>query len=903
MSQYQDLYLPLEVDTEFQERHYPFIETKDKQQKTITVQVRGVEENKGITFQHPDMGKDLTMPMFISPFVAFDYMSHMKYKWEEVANSVTDCKILHIDIIGFFLVADIYRIFQDHYLDEMISKLANQKPSQGIIEQKRRLRVYTKERNKKENPYIYLNKYVRIAGQIWQIAVGLIDTSAIQGNINYKTLCANTMVNLTYKDNYTSSQKKYMIQQYEDYREKFIAYGLDDVKNYKAIQGHDRLLQEVYKEIGISEYYNPSRPTIGATVNRLVESSLKKQFNIPNQTSLKELLKYASFDHFIENRSSTSVYLAKTNGGRCRNNRPLDVNAKGLIVDIDIKGCYGNGLKNQEYPIGKPMIISYPRTSKNNGYMSLREFLDVYEQELVPGLWFVRVTNSKELIHEQDYFMSWIPPKNIKDMEGCNEEYEDGLNNDLSKIYTHEIQLGVFQHDDLEWIRNTCTKIQREELLDHLQVVAGAIYPRTLRKESVADVLKENKYHEGKNRCLVKVKKIGSEVIRVERECYAWTSVNMGDLLISKLQEIRDRYPKDHTTKMNQFIKLMVNTVYGDIVSPYFNIGNTIVGNNITARARSMAWYMEKSFNGYQTITDGCCFDLNNVVKGNKKNIHSIVLMNIDQKRRERKIHLGPLGGRKKYRYKTIGDEIIIDGNTKIEIAKKAHDHMKKTFPKVRVIHQFQLEIKEIVTHLVTHGASNYQTRVGDQVKRTKMRSYKDMKYRGRDGKDLNPVLHFYEQLANEQQYKQRTPVFVESKIIKTSDYKKNEDRYKTIRLLPGNTYSSPRMLRECTLSTYAFKNHCQYRSWLKQASKIKKDFGQSYESYYTNGEGILNYQRMNQDIYHQIKEGYIRYKPVKRVKKMKHLYHEEFIKQKKYIDDKYREFSCLQRRPGVVKK
>jgi hypothetical protein len=106
-------------------------------------------------------------------------------------------------------------------------------------------------------------------------------------------------------------------------------------------------------------------------------------------------------------------------------------------------------------------------------------------------------------------------------MGSCDEEYEDGLNNDLSKIYTHEIQLGVFQHDDLEWIRNACTKKQREELLDHLQVVAGAIYPRTLRKEPAEDVLQENKSHGGKNRCLVKVKRMGGEAIRVERECYA----------------------------------------------------------------------------------------------------------------------------------------------------------------------------------------------------------------------------------------------------------------------------------------------------------------------------------------------------------------------------------------------
>lgn len=29
---------------------------------------------------------------------------------------------------------------------------------------------------------------------------------------------------------------------------------------------------------------------------------------------------------------------------------------------------------------------------------------------------------------------------------------------------------------------------------------------------------------------------------------------------------------------MNKFIKLMINTLYGDFVSPYFICGNTIVG-------------------------------------------------------------------------------------------------------------------------------------------------------------------------------------------------------------------------------------------------------------------------------------------------------------------------------------
>lgn len=66
----------------------------------------------------------------------------------------------------------------------------------------------------------------------------------------------------------------------------------------------------------------------------------------------------------MSNTSSTAIYLAKTNGGHCTNNRPLDVVTQGPIVDIDISGCYGNGLRNQEYPIGRPVVLEYNLTVK-----------------------------------------------------------------------------------------------------------------------------------------------------------------------------------------------------------------------------------------------------------------------------------------------------------------------------------------------------------------------------------------------------------------------------------------------------------------------------------------------------------------------------------------------------------
>jgi hypothetical protein len=59
---------------------------------------------------------------------------------------------------------------------------------------------------------------------------------------------------------------------------------------------------------------------------------------------------------------------------------------------------------------------------------------------------------------------------------------------------------------------------------------------------------------------------------------------------------LEERYNKSIEAKrsMNMFIILNINTIYENVVNPFFNIGKTIVGNKITARARSMAWYMEK---------------------------------------------------------------------------------------------------------------------------------------------------------------------------------------------------------------------------------------------------------------------------------------------------------------------
>jgi hypothetical protein len=62
------------------------------------------------------------------------------------------------------------------------------------------------------------------------------------------------------------------------------------------------------------------------------------------------------------------------------------------------------------------------------------------------------------------------------------------------------------------------------------------------------------------------------------------------------------------TRNPGHLIKLIINTLYGIFSSSYFEIGNTILSNNITGRARNDIWLYSRAIQGTQTITDGCAY-------------------------------------------------------------------------------------------------------------------------------------------------------------------------------------------------------------------------------------------------------------------------------------------------------
>lgn len=613
-----------------------------------------------------------------------------------------------ITCYGHFLTAEI-NLIANGAIKENIKQLQRNTVGRRI-ETARRIRCVTPARTQ-EFDDVELDFIIVINGVEYILCLRLIDTGAIHGVASYEDFCKASGHKLKYKDNFTKDEKSRMFEMSLRRPKDFEDYALGDLEVYEALDRFKEKWEEVYELLGLSYYYKEPKLTIGGSVKDLFCAALAKKLNMTSDDETSWFQKFNKFaDKYLYEQSAgslrqftrhTRALLAKVEGGRCRNNRPTDVfkgrkiNGKYdfvLIDDIDISGCYGEGQRNQDYFIGNPEIYDF-KVSPNNQYLTIREWLESYHVnveklitaadkhdykewrnpenwgELVPGAWYGRFSSRDTLKYPQDFFASWftnsgngvdVMAKFINKMQCDSEQHvtdwidfneEEGN----LKIFNHEIHNAVLTHDGLEWIFAIASKRQREEFLDKTIILTSSVYPRSQRilgkpKEALEELDEIHENWQLKNTMEKVDRGDGVKSWRYhDKECHAWFSVNLGELLINDLLIERKKAQKVYGKKspLDVLFKLCVNTLYGDMVSKYFVTANTVVGNNITARARLLCWCMEKGLHGWESITDGCAFELTRILFPSIDQINgeSINLHRQRSKLHRRKIKLGNLGG------------------------------------------------------------------------------------------------------------------------------------------------------------------------------------------------------------------------------------------------------------------
>ena len=507
------VYLPIVADTEFQtmsDKYRPLLESLNLGSLTLTAQLKTVHSSISHIFSHWDLNKTelpIHFPILQSECAAFDYVNTFGYSTTLMRcegklgqtwyNAVGKKRVLRLVIFAHFAVADFFRLFNGQLKKDLV-KLCYQSVGNSRINQKRRLTTeYTYGKGQFKKEYVKPQWVITLGDFDYALEISVVDSGAVHGPVSLSDLGRNTGVSLEYKDEMSKSDKADMLSQYLEHTSKFRNYALGDLAVYDALSNNAHLFKHIYEVLGVNAYYKIPALTIGATVSNLFRAVVAKYFEsvyceILDDKTLDELINFAcipaSANQLIKRENTTGGLNAKVLGGRCFNNRPLDTVDIGVIVDTDISGCYGEGMRNQLYPFGKPIIIEYPKDSTKNDYLCLRNFLNRYQNELVPGLWQVwfsvtKDTNpvnpqSLELPTPQDFFSSYHPPKRWGEMKSDTDNKEESWLElpDESKIYSHQITNGLLTHDSLQWLENVCSRPLKNFILDkaHFAGVAGS---------------------------------------------------------------------------------------------------------------------------------------------------------------------------------------------------------------------------------------------------------------------------------------------------------------------------------------------------------------------------------------------------------------------------------------------
>ncbi|NMG11943.1 hypothetical protein [Brasilonema sp. UFV-L1] len=959
--------IPLVIDTEFTDQR----RKKYKQQKRfgLTTQIKGVgvDTPKKIYAHTPlvNTGREMMglkpFPMVNSDFHPIDYLGDcglevdLRQGYDDELRIIPKCFVV---VYGHFLTAELNMICGGS-VKERIKQLQRSNGDEQITSGRRAFCQTTIDGMKLD--WVSLKHIIIINGIEYELCLKLVDTGAIHGVASYKDFCDSVGWKLSAKDNFTKDEKGRMLDMAIERPIEFEEYSLGDLDVYEALNCYFEQWQVVYEKLGLSDYYQCPKLTIGGTVKDLFEASLAEKLGLQAtdeddnsiwRKSLTEIIdkyvKPASASHLRQFSTMTRALLAKVEGGRCRNNRPTDVfkrrKIKGeydamLICDIDISGCYGEGQRNQSYFLGVPYIFDYEATATNNEYVSLRKWLTdlgvnidkLIESvnnndreawtnqdnwgELISGAWYARISTRETLKYAQDYFASWftttkdnldILAKTIRKMKVDTELQDvDWVDFDEEtgtlKIFNNEIWNAVLTHDGLQWILAVASPRQRNELLDKVQVLAGAIYPRSQRIDEpdvakALEILNERHVNwQGKNTTEVVRDELGNLGIdRKMRQCHAWFDINLGDLIVNNLLIERKKAQIQYGKKssLDVLFKLCINTLYGDMVSKYFVTSNPVVGNNITARARALAWYMEKGLHGWQTVTDGCAFELNEVMFPLQDNINGEIVNQHrdDSKLKRRKIKRSPLAN---VEYLMKDGEIFINENGELKsigsgsdnsyINLKAMEHLQTQIKLVNVLHsetdaikvdgelkvmfvkrkgQFSFETKNVYFAGAFHGSANYLL-ANDSGIYIKARGYETKKPHEsvegkiseedlielfdceRYGKENNPAKDFMNQLLNNPEAIKRQVPAIKSGILKIKDYKNLAEKYDRIGIEPGDSILRTVLMQEFSLAQFTFKTYEQYMMWFTMVSKLKDHDKQSLEGYFLNEDGTLNFVAM----------------------------------------------------------
>ena len=326
-------------------------------------------------------------------------------------------------------------------------------------------------------------------------------------------------------------------------------------------------------------------------------------------------------------KEDSSCFLAQVLGGRCVNEQSDETNYE-FGADIDLSSCYGSALRKADFTVGLPTVVCSKSDYGEIPKYNLRRFLSKYKDELVDDKYVIMVRTKENLSFDQDLLMSRITSQD-KINSAFDKEKKPGADSPEKDkggeavipgnmvLLRNQLESAVITSETLKIMKKFFTNNEYNEILSKSEVISFIGYLKSDKCETIEEWCK--KVVEDEGRCEWDVKTQSSP----DKRTRAWYGIPLEGFvgkLVDERKRIKNEMNKttDDKTKgelkaLQEYIKLIVNGVYGVTASPFFKTGNVVLANNITAKVRGWVWIMTKALHTRMSITDGGHYKLGKV--------------------------------------------------------------------------------------------------------------------------------------------------------------------------------------------------------------------------------------------------------------------------------------------------
>lgn len=903
-----NLLCPINLDSEFVDRVSTRLDPLAQDQfvgvEGVSIQIRGVAQPNGFIFAHPNQPKPRHEVLGAHDCIVADWLIASGVERVAIYADAEKYRALRhsfrIQVIAHYALADIRSLAGTGEFENTIVQLYATKK----LVMNRRLVARASANEKAKSGVVSLNPWViSIDNHEYRLTLEIFDTNGLHGIASYADLLKNVGIETSAKELITrKGPNADILRMDEIYHERpadFDEYALGDLLTSDILYKYYEQWAVVYKSHNIEHRYQPPKLTIGGSVADLIRVRIRDLLNVNEDD--ESFIENTTGTHNAEylarfaKEKSALALLAKVDGGRCRNSKPLVSTMRGALCDIDIAGAYASAMTQT------PLIIGKPRQSVYSNHRDLKpdltkcptlaEWLRTHVHRLIDRTWYARVNTITPFSFESDLIPSWINYRLVTRKSDTENAAFDHLTDPASGIMRYlsrEIWAGTLTSDLLDVARCTMSPIRFKEWSEKI-VIRAALYVDRKDELSISEFADRYK--------------------RDELKEFHWCAVTLGYLVSDSALANRLKYQKQHGkgSPLDQLFKLISNTTYGDSVSRFFETSSVISGSNVTATVRSFMYLVEKGLNLVGSITDGQLFDLNGVFhsqidKGkmrrpsDKAMESRAYMMSSREYERVAKAKLRSLTGelislslndgkaalKIDHRNGTI--ETAIDDDAKRRIDELAYQHLSQLWPSCKLISDtfkkveglddeghviytdqkgiFRFETKELIGSAVLHGSANYWHMPVNPAKQKqpRMRSYEGSKKHRAFTLDPEKNLIYlptYDEkspaeiilgaIAENPRKVPILPPFVKTRILKPGVFQTNK-KYtgEGVLISPGDSVYVIGRPRYFSLAQFTFKTRSQYSAWSKATTRLLNRYGLTFELWFADATGDhIDYQSL----------------------------------------------------------